>query len=97
MLLGGWGCSSLAYMPKVQGSILRTTHTRKYSEETKKEPGVNLHEIHVRPKKFLRIIFSAEGVPAWTERDRGAKNKRKLPNSEKSTSRSRPTELLTHK
>lgn len=96
MPLGGWGCSLLAYVHEVQGSIPRTTYTQKYFEEAKKEPGVNLHEIHVRPKKFLRILLSAEILSAWTERDRGVKNEKKLLNSEKS-SRSRLRELLIHK
>lgn len=74
MLLGGWGCSLLAYTHEVQGSMPRTTYTQKYIEEAKREPEVKLHEIHVRPKKFLRILLSVEILPAWNEKDRGVKN-----------------------
>jgi len=45
----------------------RTGLLRKcYFEETKKEHRMNLHEIHAKPTRFLRIL----GQQKYTERDR---------------------------
>lgn len=62
-----WSKSQLFFHKMAVSARERRGLLRKcYFEETKKEHRMNLHEIHAKPTRFLRIFVQQK----YTERDR---------------------------
>lgn len=80
-----WSKSQL-FLYKMTVSTRERIGLRKcYFGETQKEHGMNPHEIHAKPTRFLRILGQQKILPAWTERDRESINQKRLLDSQNST------------